>query len=155
MKNTVFKLLLLNCMLVSLSSCLTIERRTNFIVPGEFYGENLGVTFYLNINKISKDNFDAADGLNVLEDFANPNNYYSIYLYYVDDDNEINLPFENFKHTNTPMQPVTYIDDHKNYFTPMVMNKVELSTQLSDKYFYSIDYNRYSYEYFVYFKMML
>lgn len=154
MKNTVFKLLLLNCMLVSLSSCLTIERRTNFIVPGEFYGENLGVTFYLNINKISKDDFDAANGLNVLEDFANPNNYYSIYLYYVDDDNEINLPFENFKHTNTPMQPVTYIDDHKNYFTPMIMNKVELSTQLSDKYFYSIDYNRYNYEYFVYFKII-
>ena len=52
------------------------------------------------------------------------------------------------------MQPVTYIDDHKNYFTPMIMNKVELSTQLSDKYFYSIDYNRYNYEYFVYFKII-
>lgn len=155
MKNTVFKLLLLNCMLVSLSSCLTIERRTNFIVPGEFYGENLGVTFYLNINKISKDDFDAANGLNVLEDFANLNNYYSINLYCIDDDdNKINLPFENFKHTSTSMQPVTYIDDYKNYFTPMIMNKNELSTQLSDKYFYSIDYNRYNYEYFVYFKII-
>ena len=86
MKNIVFKLLLLNCTLISLSSCLAIEKRTNFIVPGEFYGENLGVTFYLNINKISRDDFDAADGLNVLEDFANPNNYYSIDFYYIDDD---------------------------------------------------------------------
>lgn len=155
MKNIVFKLLLLNCTLISLSSCLAIEKRTNFIVPGEFYGENLGVTFYLNINKISKDNFGAADGLNVLEDFANPNNYYSIDLYYIDDDdNKINLPFENFKYTSTSMQPVTYIDDYKNYFTPMIMNKNELSTQLFDKYFYSIDYNRYNYEYFVYFKMI-
>lgn len=155
MKNIVFKLLLLNCTLISLSSCLAIEKRTNFVVPGEFYGENLGVTFYLNINKISRDDFDAADGLNVLEDFANPNNYYSIDLYYIDDDdNKINLPFENFKYTSTSMQPVTYIDDYKNYFTPMIMNKNELSTQLFDKYFYSIDYNRYNYEYFVYFKMI-
>lgn len=155
MKNIVFKLLLLNCTLISLSSCLAIEKRTNFIVPGEFYGENLGVTFYLNINKISRDDFDAADGLNVLEDFANPNNYYSIDFYYIDDDdNKINLPFENFKYTSTSMQPVTYIDDYKNYFTPMIMNKNELSTQLFDKYFYSIDYNRYNYEYFVYFKMI-
>ncbi len=155
MKNIVFKLLLLNCTLISLSSCLAIEKRTNFVVPGEFYGENLGVTFYLNINKISRDDFDAADGLNVLEDFANPNNYYSIDFYYIDDDdNKINLPFENFKYTSTSMQPVTYIDDYKNYFTPMIMNKNELSTQLFDKYFYSIDYNRYNYEYFVYFKMI-
>lgn len=99
-------------------------KRTNIIIPGEFYGEDDshgGISCSLTIKEITKKQFLAAKGINVIEDQVKQGNYYSIVFQAVDPTgfarhyDFVNLQDAFDGATGTP---ISYEDEQDYWVTP-------------------------------------
>ena len=118
------KLYILTCciLICLLSSCHFIHfgsnHRNNFFVAGEFEGINdrePHEKFHLVVTEISKDEYKAAKGINVVCD-EYTKLYYYLELSYYDGDKKIELEYKNLTVYGTPFE---YEDDYGNILTPM------------------------------------
>ena len=87
------KIILLTLFLFLLSSCIDksyFTKRTNYFSSGLYWGENESnaTTIYLSVKRIYKDEYVAADGLNVVKDEVRPA-FYLIRLYEKDNESKI------------------------------------------------------------------
>lgn len=99
------------------------NHRTNYFLEGKFSGVNSynsDEVFYLTVTNISKEEYSAANGKNVVKD-EYKKKYFSLDLYYLagNNDEKNYLTFSNLNHFGTP---ISYIDDSGNYITPMIMD---------------------------------
>lgn len=115
------------------------NHRTNFFVEGEFVGvnsRNEDEEFYFTVKSITKDEYDAANGINVVfDDFKKE--YFSLELYYIIESNKTYLEFKNLKSYGTPLR---YEDDHKNYIIPL-LNTHNNKDYNTPKCVYNLDLN--------------
>ncbi len=106
---------------VLLCSCVNHKTNAMFEFDSTQVDEETTLTFHLVVTSISKTDFDNANGLNVLEDVVEKNNYYFITFTKIDSGSNIEkLDFYNLQdmYPNTKSQPVTYIDDNENEIGP-------------------------------------
>lgn len=122
---TALKPILLILLLFSFSSCIDVSystRRKNYICEGLYSGENstYSVNIFLRIKRIYKEEFIAANGVNVIEDYVRPA-YYSIYLYYYEE--EVKMPYYTFSnftdvYDGSYSTSIAYKDDYGCFFIP-------------------------------------
>lgn len=156
MKFVVLPLLLLP----TLASCITnyASKRTNPIVPGEYWGDDEysdkgEFSIYLKIEEIDESSFNEADGINVMQDEVG-GGYYSIVLTFTDSSGtETQYNWINIRdYSDTHDFPVSYLDDNRTWLTPMT--SINRDVLPYEKCSYSVhvtgektDYEFYSYLY--------
>lgn len=123
--------------LLSTRSCtLYINRKTNEMVEGTFVQELDDRNYYFVVTKIDKEEFVAANGLNVVEDLVYKKKtprFYSVSFYSVslnDENDKINYNFYNLRdrHEKVVSEPICYDDDNWNSIVPY-------AGQFNDLYF--------------------
>ena len=106
-----------------LSSC--ISKKTNYFIVGSFTAYTEETAYVLNISNISYDEYQSANGVNVVEDYVlkskkRDNYYFKIELYKKTNDENILLNFYNLKDSLPGYidQPMQYTDDYGNDIIP-------------------------------------
>lgn len=95
------------------------NHRRNYFVEGEFVGFNESNDeefFSLTVTSTSKEEFQKADGINVVHD-KYTNTYFSLTMYYQVNNNEEKY-YLTFKNLTAYGTPIMYKDDLGNYITP-------------------------------------
>lgn len=140
MKNVLARTLLFSLLVFTLSSCA--NRKVNYMVAGTFisYGENNN--YVLEVGSISEEQYENADGLNVIKDITGKIDevYFSVELYIFDQDNNKELlSYYNLKDSQpeTSAEPLIYVDDNSNYLEPGYPSYYGMDS----KTYYMINYN--------------
>ena len=132
MKKT-WKIALFIVLMIPLSSCFNTNRRINYFISGFFigYNENNNTqTCYFNVEEITKNSFQEANGVNVIHDLVS-NKFYSLEFYVIDhESNQYTIDFINLKdaYNGAKGTPIAYQDEHQNWIIPfggMVSEKEE------------------------------
>ena len=82
----IWKIALFIVLMIPLSSCFNTNRRINYFIPGCFIGYNEynnTQTCYFNVEEITKNSFQEANGVNVIHDLVS-NKFYSLEFYVID-----------------------------------------------------------------------
>ncbi len=127
-----FKLIGLTMLPVLMLSSCTVNKRTNVIVPGIFYGidtSNESISCILKVESISESDFKMVNGTNVIQDQINNEKYFSIeFNVYDDKGNKENYTFLNLKdaYDGDIGTPISYVDDQGFWLNPITSenNKV-------------------------------
>ncbi len=135
---TILKTISLFLILFSISSCVDASystKRKNYICEGLYSGENstYSVTLFLRIKRIYKEEFNIANGINVIEDYVRPA-YYSLDLYYYQEEEK--MPYYTFSNFSDAYDgsygtKIAYKDDYGCFFVPRIS-----SSDDSNKTFY-------------------
>lgn len=107
---------------LTLNSCyIGSNNRTNYIIPGSFRGVDIhsNVTYYLDISIIRLNDYNNANGVNVIKDEVR-DAYYSLDFYRFKDGIKIKHNFLNFKDvTKAYHYCVRYNDDNDYTLMPI------------------------------------
>lgn len=129
----IWKIALFIVLMIPLSSCFNTNRRINYFIPGCFIGYNEynnTQTCYFNVEEITKNSFQEANGVNVIHDLVS-NKFYSLEFYVIDhESNQYTIDFINLKdaYNGAKGTPIAYQDEHQNWIIPfggMVSEKEE------------------------------
>ena len=138
MKKTLQSLLLISSFL--LTSCfLHNNRKTDILFECNLSTEQDGVVYFLDVKKISENEFKVSNGTNVVEDVVIDSNdrYFSVNFYYFNDGQKILFDFLNLHDAyNTKRVPVRYIDDNLNALVPLSVLRLTGSPA------YKVEFNR-------------
>lgn len=119
----IWKIALFIVLMIPLSSCFNTNRRINYFIPGCFIGYNEynnTQTCYFNVEEITKNSFQEANGVNVIHDLVS-NKFYSLEFYVIDhESNQYTIDFINLKdaYNGAKGTPIAYKDDNQNWITP-------------------------------------
>lgn len=111
-----------------LTGCFVTDKRRNYMVAGNFGGinrVNKDETCFLVLKKIGGEEYQKANGKNVIQDFV-LKDYYSLDFYCVNSNGEKKTyDFLNLtdRFPNVKAQPVSYIDDNGYTFDPQTSGK--------------------------------
>ncbi len=136
-KSFIFSVIFLE--MICLSSCVSIHRR-NYFVEGEFFGVNeynKEEKFYFTVLEISKNEYENAQGINVVNDIYKKK-YYSLKLYYVvnQSDEKNYITFLNLKDYGSP---ITYKDDNHNIIRPFMCDREYMDIDIEKDALYIIE----------------
>lgn len=120
--------------ILCLSSCESIHRR-NYFVEGEFSGFNVYNTdekYYLSVLEISQEEYENAQGINVVHDIYKKK-YYALDLYFLvgQSDEKNDIVFINLKDSGSP---ISYIDDNGHIIVPFCMDNMEFDIEKDAAY---------------------
>ncbi len=110
-------------LIMSLLLVSCINRRTNYFIPGFFTGPNVRddtQLCYLNVEEITEDVFQDANGINVIHDLV-ADKFYSLEFYIITSESEkITVDFINFKdaYDGATGTPISYKDDNHSWIRP-------------------------------------
>lgn len=133
--------------------CSCSSKRTNIIVSGSYSGadsKNPSLSCELSVNRISKDVYLEADGINTVEDGINGNFYSLNCVVRLADGGVKTIDFVHLKdaYGGAKGTPVSYVDDHDNWLTPFTsLNNGSVS---EEECYYSVDLNSYDFDLFAY-----
>ena len=151
-KNRIHRISILSMLFLGLSSCFpVVSKRTNYIIAGEFSGVDSydeRISCSLSITSITKEQFEAANGVNVIEDLVKKV-YFKLEFSYTLLEKTETIDFLNFAdaYKGATDIPVSYLDENGIWFTPHTV----LNSEESENPYYSIHTGkRYSIELFVY-----
>ena len=138
-KNRIRRISILSILFLGLSSCFPIvSKRTNYIIAGEFsgvdgYDERISCS--LSITSITKEQFETANGVNVIEDLVKKA-YFKLEFSYTLLEKTETIDFLNFAdaYKGATGIPVCYKDQNGFYFEPHTV----LNSQESENPYYSI-----------------
>ncbi len=112
-----FSILLILITVFCLSACFH-SKRTNYFLEGVFVAQSDGNDYYLEVKRISKEEFGALNGKNAVEDTV-INEYFQIRLYLISGDEVTYFDFYNLKDlTPVAAEPAAYTDDNNNGIMP-------------------------------------
>jgi len=104
----------------SISGCYHVNRRTNYLFECDFSKEQDGITYFLKVERISKETYESAKGLNVINDALYRDHYFSFNFYSWNREEKTQYDFFNLRdpHPKVTSQPIIYIDDSYNGCMP-------------------------------------
>lgn len=128
--------------ILCLSSCESIHRR-NYFVEGEFSGFNVYNTdekYYLSVLEISQEEYETAQGVNVVHDIYKKK-YYALDLYFLvgQSDEKNDIDFINLK--DAMGVPLGYEDDNGKYLLSFCRDydHTEKDIEKNDSAYYKIE----------------
>ena len=134
-----FSFIVMSTLLVS-----CINRKNQFFTEGIFTGIYDDISYYLEINRITDEEYMNAKGINVVEDvvLTNKDNKFKIKLYYYEDNQILEIDFKNLRddNPNSKAQPINYVDDNSWNIAPLDRD--------NHQYIYVVSY----YDKIIYFK---
>lgn len=128
--------------LVTLTAC--VNRKRNYFVNGKFESNSDSVSYHLEIDEITEDEYNSSNFVNVVEDkILKDNRYFRINFYKNDEDTNTSIDLINLQDADpkTNAIPISYRDDNGITITPYYPHDV------SDNYYYLVVYET-SYLYF-------
>ena len=114
-----FCLVTLFCALLTFNSCINHKR--NFFISGKFKSASLSECYYLEIDEISKREYDISFFINVVEDEVYKNQSFFSIKFYKYNENKltlINLVHLKESNSKTKAIPISYCDDNSIKITP-------------------------------------
>lgn len=106
-------------------SCTKISHRNNYFLEGLFSGVNMkneDMMCYLKVDEISQDEYEAANGINVVNDLVKFK-YYSLDFYTtINDEEEVHYGFVNLRdwYNGATGTPIKYVDDNGSNIYPAI-----------------------------------
>lgn len=120
------------CMIILISGVALligcINRKRNYFVIGKFKANFDSINYYLEIDEISKDEYNSSNLINVVEDkVLKKDNYFKINFYKNDNDNItiINLINLQDQDPQTSSIPISYCDDNDINIMPYYPYDIE------------------------------
>ncbi|MGP1413568.1 MAG: hypothetical protein ACTTID_00290 [Bacillales bacterium] len=134
---------MLTTTLLTLTSC--VNRKRNYFVKGNFVSIHDSVSYYLEINEITKDRYISSNYINVVEDkISKGTKYFSINFYESSNHGTTSIDLinlqENYPKTNAI--PISYCDDNGIVLVPFY------PYDISSNNYYLMEYKTF-YLYFV------